>query len=325
MSIWIIGVDVSKRSLDVCALCGQETKRELRFQNSSAGIKQLLAFAKSLGQIAAFGMESTGGYELDLALAALEAGLPLSVENPRRIKKFAGAMGYLNKTDRADARAIAQYLLRIGATPWRLSEPHVRELSLLTRHRASLLSELGRTRNRLEHARHLPELVCRQLQTAAARIAQDIQEIDERRVQILQQNKELGEQAQALMRIKGIGPATAILVLAQAGDVQNFENAQTYAANAGLSPCRKESGAWRGASAISKCGNRQLRAGLFMAASIGSRFNPVLKEFRKRLLERGKTKMQAIVACMRKLLMICYGVLKALRNGKQPFYGPIPA
>jgi transposase len=317
--VYWIGCDISKSWIDACAL-GDGRLCELRVSNDASGIRKLLKWALGFGEIDALGMESTGGYELDLAVTALGAGIRVSVENPRRIRDFARAMGYLNKTDRADARAIAEYLERIGASPWRLSDPLLRELSLLTRHRVFLLGQLGRAQNRLEHASSLPDCVVKQLREQESQLQKQLEQIDEARRNLVAASESLAKEKEALTRIVGIGETTAMLVLAEAGDVESFANAGAYAAYAGLNPVRRESGSWRGRTTISKVGSALLRSGLFLAASVASRHNPILKAFRERLIERGKTKMQALVACMRKLLMICYGVLKAVRSGKQPFY-----
>ena len=316
--VWV-GSDISKLWIDVCGR-SEHGCQSRRFSNDATGIQKLLDWVVSLGEVVAFGMESTGGYELDLALAGLEAGLPVSVESSRRIRDFARAMGYLNKTDRADARAIADFLRRVGASPWRLSDPAMRELSQLTRHRAFLTGQLGRVTNRLEHAKSLPQRVLGQLQVQREQLQAQLVEIEEARRQAVASSEELTRDVQTLTGIVGVGETTALLVLSEAGDVEQFASAAAYAAHAGLNPVRRESGAWRGRTSISKRGSTLLRSGLFLAASVASRYNPVLKAFRQRLLDAGKTKMQALVACMRKLLMLCYGVLRAARAGKQPYY-----
>lgn len=321
---WYVGVDVSKDALDACGI-SEEGKREARFDNNAQGIARLLAWAKALGKVAALGMEATGGYEFDLAGEALEAKLPTSVENPRRVKDFARAMGYLNKTDRADARAIAEFLRRIGPSPWRLADPHVRELAELTRHRSFLQGERNRIQNRLGHRKRLPELVVSQLEARLKTLDQEVDELDKARLGLVQKQEALHRDLEALVGIPGVGQTTALLVLAEAGDVENFPDAQSYASQSGLAPCRRESGKSQGRSQISKAGSRHLRGGLFLAGSVAARYHPEVMELRARLLAKGKTKMQALIACMRKLLMICYGVLKKVRNGEKPYYGKRPA
>lgn len=150
----------------------------------------------------------------------------------------------------------------------------------------------------------------------------DLLELEEARRRLVGAHEALSRDLEALLGITGVGEATALLVLSEAGDTQSYPDAQSYAAAAGLNPCRKESGTWKGRTGISKCGSRTLRSGLYLAASVASRHNPLVRAYRENLLARGKPKKQALVACMRKLLMICYGVLKAVRNGKTPFYGP---
>jgi transposase len=317
---WSIGVDVSKRQLDACAL--RDDKRvEKHFANSAKGISNLLAWAVGLGQVRVIGMESTGGYELDLAIASFAAGFVTSVENPRKIKNFAGAKNCLNKTDRADARIIAEFLKVMGFSTWRLADPLIREISLLTRHRATLIAECNRMGNRLEHRAHLPELVVRQLEETLAKAQANLKEVEKARLDLVKQSPTMMAEMKALTKISGISTVTALLILSEAGDVDQFMYASSYAAFSGMSPCRRESGNWRGRTGISKCGNPRIRGGLTMPGMAAIRFNPVIKAFRDRLLANGKTKMQALIACMRKLLMICFGVLKALRNGKTPYYG----
>lgn len=204
-------------------------------------------------------MEATGGYELDIAISACQKGIPTTVENPRRIKDFAKAMGFLNKTDRADARAIAEYIKRIGPSKWRLEDPVLRELSSLSRHRANLIQERNRIGNRLGHKEHLPEILVKQLQRALQRIQSDLEEIEEQRMKLVTHSSKLQQDLQALTKICGVGKTTALLILSEAEDVEQFESADAYAAHAGLNPCRRESGAWRGKTRLSKAGNPSKR------------------------------------------------------------------
>ena len=317
----LLGVDVCKAFLDACLLhpCGRAEER--RFANSPEGIAALLAWG---GGASVVGMESTGGYERDLALAGTEAGLLVRVENPRRVRDFARATGRLNKTDRADARAVAGFLGKVEGRPWRLAAPVSRELEGLTAHRGALVEERTRLANRLERRASMPPLAVRHLEARRCALDDELRETDAERRRLARADEGLARDLAALTGLPGVGEATALLVLARAGNVEDYPSAQAYAAAAGLAPCRRESGSWKGRTRISKQGDASLRSGIYMAAVVASRFDPVLKEFRERLLAGGKTKMQALVACMRKLLMRCYGVLKAVRAGKEPFYGERP-
>ena len=318
-----LGVDVCKSFLDACLALPDGSRRERRFANDPRGIAALLAWGRADGPCV-LGMESTGGYERDLALAGTQAGLTVRVENPRRVRDLARATGRLNKTDRADARAIAEFLSKVEGRPWRLCDPTARELEGLTAHRAALLEERTRLANRLERRPSLPALAVRHLETRLCALDDEIRETEGARRRLARGEAGLSRELDALAGLTGVGEASALLVLARAGNVEDYPSAQAYAAAAGLAPCRRESGAWRGRSRISRQGDAALRSGLYMAAVVASRHDPPMRGFRDRLLAAGKSPMQALVACMRKLLMRIHGVLKAVRAGKEPFYGTRP-
>ena len=317
----VLGVDVCKGFLDACLLHPCGSRKERRFANDAQGIASLLVWGADARVL---GMESTGGYEISLARAGAASGLLVRVENPRRVRDFARAGGRLNKTDRADARAVAEYLPRFEGRAWSPPTERARELEGLTAHRAALVEERTRLGNRLEHREELPALVARQLEARLKGLARETEEVERERRRLVEEDEGLRRDRDALLGLKGVGETTALLVLSLAGNVEDYASAQGYAAAAGLAPCRRESGSWRGKTRISKQGGAALRSGLYMAAVVASRHDPLLKAFRDRLRERGKSPMQALVACMRKLLMRCYGVLKAVRNGKEPYYGTKP-
>jgi transposase len=320
MKSWWVGIDVCLRSLDVSALSGPGEVRNHQFANNAKGIKSLLKFLRSLEEVSWVGMESTGGYEYEAACAIAEGGLRLCVENPRRIRDFARALHILNKTDKVDARAIALYLQKMEPRAWNLTQAHIRELSMLTRHRQSLLDESTRISNRLSHQARLPQLAVNQLQERLRHIQKDIDEVDRERQRIVSEHPDLQRDVEALCRQAGIGMTTAILLVAEAGDIENYPDAESYAASSGLSPCRVESGLYRGKTRISRFGNEHLRKGLYLPASRAARCDARFIHLRERLLARGLTKQQALVACMRKLLLLSYGILKRVRSGQQPFY-----
>ena len=252
-----LGVDVCKAHLDACLLRPGGRPEERRFANDAKGIAALLAWGAPSRPV--LGMESTGGYERDLALAGVEAGLLVRVENPRRVRDFARATGRLNKTDRADARAIAGFLGKVEGRPWRLAEPTARELEALTSHRAALLEERTRLANRLERRGSMPALVARHLETRLCALDDELRETEAERLRLARADGRLARDLDALTRLPGVGETTALLVLARAGNVEDYPTAQAYAAAAGLAPCRRESGAWRGRSRISKQGDAALR------------------------------------------------------------------
>jgi transposase len=318
----LLGVDVCKSFLDACLLRPGARPEERRFANSPAGVAALLAWA---GPVSCVGVESTGGWERPLALAAFGAGLPVRLENPRRVRDFARASGRLNKTDRADARALAEFLARVPGRPWSPPSPLRAELCGLAAHRRALLEERTRLSNRLAAPLGLPALARRQVEERLSRLAEEVAQVEAERRRLVASDPALAREKEALVRMAGVGEATAMLALAHAGDLDAYPSAQSYAASAGLAPCRRESGAWRGRSRISRQGSAELRSGLYMAAVVAARWDPLMRGFRERLLAAGKSPKQAVVACMRKLLMRIYGVLRAVREGREPYYGEKPA
>lgn len=317
----ILAADVCKDRLDLFRIRSGERSKERSFANDEKGIRSLFEWA---GPIDVLGMESTGGYERALALAGLERGVTVRVENPRRVRDFARATGRLNKTDRADAKVIAEFLSKVEGRPWFLADASTRELDGLTLHRRALLEERTRLGNRLEHREALPGMALRHIQDRLQMLKKEIQEVEEARRRLVENDSELKRDYEAILKLKGVGETTAMLVLARARNVEDYDSAQSYAAAAGLAPGRRESGKWKGKTRISKQGDAILRAGIYFAGSVASRYDPTLKEFKQRLLARGKNKMQTLIACMRKLLMRIYGILKALRQGKTPYYGDQP-
>lgn len=310
-----VGIDVSKATLDVALLREDGGLASLQVPNSPPGHKALLERARkeARGAPLHFCMEVTASYHHGLALFLVEAGERVSVENPRRVKHFAAADGQAHKTDRADARAIARYARAMRPAPWRLSEPHLRELVALDRR----LTELGAMRtqetNRLESA-CLPPLVQEGV-AASVRAFDEQARLLERRIEaILQENAALAAQVELLQSVPGIGKRAAVGLLAEAGDLSAYERAEDLAARLGLNPVHHRSGSSvRGKSRISKAGNAHARSRLYMPTVVAIRHNPPVRAFYERLVENHKPKKAALLAAERKLVMLCYGVLKSQR------------
>lgn len=311
-----VGIDVSKGTLDACLLSGEKPK-EASFANDPKGHAALAAWADrhAKGAPLHFCMEATGPYSEALATHLADAGRLVSVVNPTRIKYAGLARGRTNKTDRADARLIAEYARREGPPAWQPPSPAVRELQALVRRIDDLVEMAAREKGRLAS----PAL------TASARRSVT------RTVKLLEKEAErLRAEADALVTgaeglaadrallesIPGIGRQTATVILAELPPVDRLPSAESAAAYCGLSPREFTSGtSVKKRTRLSKTGNARLRKALFLPTQTAVRFNPVLGAFYARLLDPerdggAKPKMQALGACMRKLVMICYGVLK---------------
>jgi transposase len=317
-----MGIDVSKRSLDACLLSADGKERHRKFANDAKGWKELLEWAKGMEDpsLVHFVMESTGAYSFGVAAFLSDAGLFVSVENPRFIKRWGEGMRHQNKTDRADARIVARYARAVSPAPWSLSDPDLREIELLLG-RLSDLEKLERIElNRLENS-SLPESISSSIRRSARAISEEaeaVREALERKLAALPQVKKMVE---ALAREPGVGELTALRLLGHFGwRADRFASAQQAAAAAGYNPVKRESGQWKGVTRISKCGPAELRGALHMAAVAAIQFNPVLKAFYERLLNKGMSKLAALTACARKLVMRLFGILKAHLRGETPTY-----
>lgn len=319
-----VGIDIAKASFEA-SFDSEDIKGKpphLSEKNTPGGFEQLVRWAKkhALSSELHFCMESTGGYEFALASYLASQGLLVSVENPRRIKHFGIAKGAFNKTDSSDARIIAAYAKNLQPRPWHLSDEVRRELSGLSRSREQVQVKLTRAQNHQEHLDALPPLRKAHLQAEVQLFQTQLIEIEQRQRELVNESPELAKEIELLTGIKGVGLSTAIVILSEMPDVRGYDTAETWAANAGLFPCKRESGQWKGRTVMSKAGNAHVRRALYMGITVAKRYCPVIKTFAERLESRGKSKKQIRVACMRKILLRSYGILKAHHQGKIPFY-----
>lgn len=306
------GIDVSKDTLDCCLLLpGGETKGAA-FGNDPKGHAALLAWAgrHARGAAVQFCMEAAGPDSEAPATAIAAAGRRVSVVNPTRVRYAGLARGRGNKTDKADARLIAEYAARESPPAWQPPPPQVRELRGLVRRIDELTEAAAREKGRLASpaltasVRRSVTRVVRLLETEAARLRGAADEL-------VASSPALRADRALLESVPGIGRQTATVILAELPAVDRLPSAQSAAAYGGLSPREFTSGtSVRKRTRLSKAGNPRLRKALFLPTQTAVRFNPLLKGFFDRLAAAGKPKMRAIGACMRKLVMIAYGVLK---------------
>ena len=317
-----VGIDISKKSLDVCIL-GEKVKAAHRlFANSTSGFAELLAWCGSRASLDTchFCLESTGTYGLGIAGHLADSGHLVSVENPRFIKHFAIGKKIQNKTDRSDSFAIARYCQENELRPWSLQDPALRELDLLLKR----LFELGKLEqqeaNRLE-CTFLPKCVRNSVSRMVGALQAEAEIVTKELEERLSQKPQVQGMLRALIREAAVGELTALRILSHMGwDPLNFENAQQVGAAAGLNPVRRESGLTKAPTHISKHGNPDFRAQLHMVAVVAAHKNERVKAFYQKRLAGGMPKLAAITACARKLLMICYGILRAHLRGDTPVY-----
>jgi transposase len=311
------GIDVSKDTLDCCLLLPGGRSKEHAFGNDARGHAALLAWADrhAAGRPVHFCLEATGPYSEAPAVAMADAGKLVSVVNPTRVKYAGLARGRGNKTDKADAKLIAGYAARENPPAWQPPSPEVRELQGLVRRIDDLVEMAAREKGRLASPALTPA-VRKSVQRTVRLLEREAGRLREQADALVAATPALAAGRALLESIPGVGRRTATTVLAELPAVDRLPSAQSAAAYCGLSPREYTSGtSVRKRTRLSKAGNPRLRKALFLPTQTAVRFNPLLRGFFERLVAAGKPKMQAIGACMRKLLMICYGVLK----NRQPF------
>jgi transposase len=305
-----IGIDVAKATLDVAI--GQ-TMPTLSLANDVEGFETLLA-KLTQHQVALIVLEATGGLEMGAASVLQAAGYAVAIINPRQARDFARAMGQLAKTDRIDARILAQLGEVIERHPERekfvkpLPTAEQQALAALVSRRRQLITMLGAERNRLAlaHAqtRRSVETIIETLMDELGRVDDDIS------VSVRTHFSDLS----ALLRsAKGVGNATVATLIAEVPELGRLSRRE-ISALIGVAPVNRDSGTMRGKRTIFG-GRGSVRRVLYMAALVAARFNPVIKSFFDRLVAAGKPKKVALVACMRKLLTI----LNAMVKGGKPW------
>jgi transposase len=309
-----LGIDIAKAKFDVALLRAGKFKSRV-FSNDAAGFAALSHWlahnAVPLPALHAC-MEATGSYYEALALYLCPQVGSVAVVNAYLIAKYAQATGQRQKTDRQDAALIARYAQRERPAPWQPPSASVRALRDLAR-RLEALGDLTRQEsNRLEVA---SALVKPSIEAVLRSLAEQTKAIKAQIAQHIDDDPDLRNKAHLMDSIPGVGTATIAQVLAGIPEavLNDVSKADAFT---GLAPAQHESGSSvRKPGRISKQGNSRMRAALFMPAVVAAQHNPVVKAFYERLLNNGKPKKLAIVACMRKLLHLIGGVLKT----KKPF------
>ena len=308
----ILGIDISKLKFDVALMVSGKIKKTHIFDNTAEGFKILSNWLlkQGISNVAAC-MEATGCYGEALATYLYDQGFVVSVVNPAQIKSFSGAQLKRAKTDKADAKLIAQFYQDIHPAPWTPPPVHVRELQALVHRLTSLAQMESQEQNRLDTA---ATVIRPSIETLLATIKVEIKTVEMLIKDHINGHPNLKDPSDLLDSIPGIGKATISRLLAFIGDVQRFDHAKALAAFVGLNPTVHQSGSSvRGKPHLSKKGNSALRCALYMPAIVARRYNPVIKAFADRLKKAGKPNRVIIGAVMRKLIHLVYGVLKSGR------------
>jgi len=309
----IVGIDIAKDKLDVCLLNEVGKAQEASFANTKQGINQLHHWLKKQGaKQAQVCLEATGIYG-DLVAETLHSRkYQVSVVNPARIKAYADSQMRRNKTDTLDAALIADYCRTQQPDPWTPPPPELKELRSLIRHLDDLKQEKQRASNRLD-VQSSSQAVIRHLQDQIHLLEDQIQHTLRLIHDHIDHYPDLKKQRDLLDSIPGIGDLTASYLIAELGDINRFQAVGEVVAFVGLNPRQHQSGKKQSTHGISRMGRAALRAALYMPAIVAKRCNPRLQLWAAQLAQRGLTGKQVIVALMRKLIHLAYGILKSGR------------
>lgn len=313
----IIGIDVSKAKIDITWLkdpVAFKIKSKM-FENNLAGFSLLIEWIRHnidqpVNNIDCI-MEATGIYHEPLAYWLYDQGFNVTIANPAQVKNFAKSLGVIHKTDKKDSFVLARYGSVVKPSYWMPEAKNIRELKALLARLEALEEDLTREKNRLEKTvfSEVTPLVTESIRSMIQHLQEEKDKLDKEIDDHIDRHPDLKRDQQLLLSIPAIGIVTSRLMLTVIRGKQ-FENAGQCAAFLGLIPKQQESGVFRGRTTLSKKGNPLIRAKLYMAAIVAGTYNPCVKAQKERLLKNGKTKMQALGAAMRKLVHICFGVLK---------------
>lgn len=295
------GIDVAQDWLDA-AIHG--VGQPWRVTSDEQGVQDLIRALQEQG-VALVVVEATGGLEIPLAVALDVAGIPVAVVNPRQVRDFARSLGKLAKTDRLDAQVLAHFGAATRPVPRPLPDEQARELAALVARRRQVLqmhaAELQRRQRALLVVRH-------RIDRVVAVLEQELQDLDTELRDRLRASPMWREQEDLLQSVPGVGPALTFSLLADLPELGTLSRKQV-AALVGVAPMNRDSGHWRGKRVVWG-GRANVRAALYMPTIVAVRWNPVLRDFYQRLVAAGKPKKVALVACMRKLLIILNAMLK---------------
>jgi transposase len=296
-----VGIDVSKDRLEVAIRPSGERFCE---GNDDGGVRRLRRRLKSLG-CQRIVLEATGGYELMAAASLAAEGLPVVVINPRWARDFARSIGQLAKNDGIDADVLAQYAALPQLHVRQLPDEQTRELQALCARRADLIEMIGAEQNRLEHA---PKRLRREIEAHIDYLRQRVKNLDDDLDQIVRNSPLLAEKSALLRGVLGVGPVLCTLLLARLPELGRLNRAE-IAKLVGVAPLDQDSGKHRGVRRIAG-GRADVRRVLYMGALSATRYNPVLRDYFRHLRSQGKSGKVALVAVMRKLLLILNAMLK---------------
>ena len=320
--MFYLGMDVAKAKLDCCLLLDDASgKRKTKVVNNTrSGVVDLLAWVSKqhvLPEQLHVVMEGTGVYHEQAALALADSGVSVSIVNPAQVKDFGRGLAVRTKTDGVDSFVLARYGALLKPAAWTPPAPEARMLQALLSRRDAVAQDLQRERNRQEKAdaTDTPERIRQSLADSIGFLVKQLAELQQDIDRHIDRHPGLKDDMALLQSIPAVGSRVGSNMLSVMHS-HDFASAEQLAAYLGLVPVERQSGSSvLGRARLSKAGPARIRAVLYMAAVVATRHNPHVKAVYERLLARGKSKMSALGAAMRKLVHLCFGVLKT----RQPY------
>lgn len=297
-----VGIDVSKDRLDFAV---HETGECFDFANTPKIFPQIIKHLQRL-QPKLIVLEPSGGYEQEILFALLTSGLPASLVNARQVHNFGIAVGHLAKTDRIDAVLLARFAKTVQPT---ISErPSQAQIALveLVHRRNAMMEMLTAEKNRLHVTR--TTLAKEHIRKHIEWLQAQLNDMDRELKELIDSDQTWSELADLIESVPGVGPVASVTLLALLPELGRL-NRRQIAALVGVAPFNHDSGKKQGQRHIWG-GRAAVRSALYMCVISGLRCNPVLKAFYERLIKKGKPAKVAIVACIRKLLIILNALVR---------------
>jgi transposase len=319
MDNWAVaGVEVSAKVLVVVVKANGQS-RSSEFPNTFAGHQQLIRFLRKSTPAVRVCMESTGLYGLDAALALhAQAGIQIMVANPRSVRHFGQAMMKRSKTDPIDAHLLAEYAQRMPFRVWQPPSLAARQLCALARaihQRTEVLTVHKNQQHAAQATDTTPKIILRELKRTLVQHQRAMQRLTREALHVVDSDPQLRQRFQLLLGIPGIAETSALQILGELVLLSADLTARQWVAYAGLDPRQYKSGeSVEKKVRISKAGNRHLRRALYMPALVAVQHHAHFRAYYLHLLTKGKLKMVALVAVMRKLLHGIYGMFQSQRS-----------
>ena len=296
-----VGIDVAKAQVDVAV---RPTGQRWVVSFDETGVGELVSQMEDLSPALVL-LEASGGLELPLVAALAAAALPVVVVNPRQVRDFARATGTLAKTDALDVAVLAHFAEAVRPPVRPLRDAETQALNALAARRHQVMIMLVSEKNRLSSA---TIAVRPRIEAHIAWLERELDDLDEGLRQTLRQSPVWREKEDLLRAVPGVGEQLSLTLLAYLPELGTLDR-RKIAALVGVAPFNRDSGTLRGKRTVWG-GRARIRAVLYMGALVASRHNPVIRDFYQRLLAAGKPKKLALIACMRKLLVILNSMLK---------------